>query len=36
VLLHTPVGAGCALAAMALQLAGLAWSNRLAKGVVTP
>jgi len=36
VLLHTPVGAGCALVAMALQFAGLAWTNRLAKGVVTP
>jgi tight adherence protein B len=29
VLLRTPIGAGCAVAAVALQLAGLAWSDRL-------
>ena len=29
VLLHTPIGAGCAIAAAALQLAGLAWAERL-------
>jgi tight adherence protein B len=29
VLLHTPVGAGCAVAAIGLQLAGLLWSERL-------
>lgn len=29
VLLHTPVGAGCAVAALLLQLGGLFWSNRL-------
>jgi tight adherence protein B len=29
VLLHTPVGATCALAAVALQLAGLAWTRRI-------
>lgn len=29
VLLHTPIGAGCAIAAIALQLAGLAWAERL-------
>jgi tight adherence protein B len=29
VLLHTPTGAGCALLALALQVAGLAWSRRL-------
>lgn len=28
-LLHTPVGAGCAMTALALQLAGLAWSRRI-------
>lgn len=31
VLLHTPFGAGCAVAAIGLQLAGLAWSGRLAR-----
>jgi tight adherence protein B len=36
VLLHTPFGAGCALVALALQVAGLAWSTRLAvAGAVT-
>jgi Flp pilus assembly protein TadB len=30
VLLHEPVGAACALGALALQLTGLAWSQRLA------
>ena len=29
VLLHTPTGAGCALLALALQVAGLGWSRRL-------
>lgn len=29
VLLYTPVGAGCALGALVLQLAGLVWSDRL-------
>lgn len=29
ILLHTPVGAGCAVAAVALQLAGLVWADRL-------
>lgn len=31
VLLHTPVGAACAVAAIALQLTGLAWANRLSR-----
>jgi tight adherence protein B len=31
VLLRTPVGAGCAMAAVALQLAGLAWTARLSR-----
>jgi tight adherence protein B len=31
VLLHTPVGAGCAVAAVLLQVAGLAWADRLAR-----
>jgi tight adherence protein B len=31
VLLRTPVGGGCALAALALQLAGLAWTARLSR-----
>ncbi len=31
VLLHTPVGAVCAFAAVALQLAGLAWTARLSR-----
>lgn len=31
VLLHTPLGAGCALAAIALQFAGLAWTERLGR-----
>jgi tight adherence protein B len=30
VLLHTPLGAGCAVGAVVLQLLGLAWTNRLA------
>jgi len=30
-LLHTPVGAGCGLAAVALQCAGLAWTARLVR-----
>jgi tight adherence protein B len=30
VLLHTPLGAGCVVGALALQLAGLAWADRLA------
>lgn len=32
VLLHTPIGAGCTAAAIALQLAGMAWADRLAAG----
>jgi tight adherence protein B len=32
VLLRTPVGAGCALAALLLQVGGLAWADRLARG----
>lgn len=36
VLLNTPMGAACALGALALQLAGLAWSARLARAAVTP
>jgi tight adherence protein B len=35
VLLHTPIGAACALAALALQLTGLAWSARLARPAVS-
>jgi tight adherence protein B len=31
VLLHTPLGAACAVAAVLLQVGGLAWSNRLAR-----
>lgn len=31
VLLHTPVGAGCAAGAIALQIAGLAWTDRLTR-----
>jgi tight adherence protein B len=31
VLLHTPLGAGCLLGAIALQLGGLAWSARLVR-----
>ena len=31
VLLHTPVGAGCLLAALLLQLAGLGWTARLTR-----
>lgn len=31
VLLHTPIGAACLLAAVALQLGGLAWSARLSR-----
>jgi tight adherence protein B len=30
VLLHTPIGAACAVGAIALQVAGLAWADRLA------
>jgi tight adherence protein B len=30
VLLHTPIGAACAASAVALQIAGLAWADRLA------
>lgn len=33
VLLHTPTGAGCALLALALQVAGLAWSRRLTASI---
>jgi tight adherence protein B len=33
VLLHTRVGAGCALLALLLQVAGLAWSRRLARAI---
>lgn len=36
VLLHTPIGAVLALAAVALQLAGLVWSSRLTQVVATP
>jgi tight adherence protein B len=32
VLLHTPIGAGCALSAIVLQFAGLAWADRLSGG----
>jgi tight adherence protein B len=32
IILHTPLGAGCVGAALVLQLAGLAWSFRLARG----
>jgi tight adherence protein B len=32
VLFHTPLGAGCACVAVGLQLGGLAWSFRLARG----
>jgi tight adherence protein B len=35
VLLHTRVGAGCALLALVLQVAGLAWSRRLARTIGT-
>jgi tight adherence protein B len=31
VLLHTPVGTGCAIGAVLLQLAGLAWTDRLSR-----
>lgn len=31
VLLHTPVGGACAIAAIVLQLAGLAWTDRLSR-----
>lgn len=31
ILLHTPLGAACAITAVVLQLAGLAWSDRLAR-----
>ncbi|HEY8474949.1 MAG TPA: hypothetical protein VIL37_20325 [Natronosporangium sp.] len=33
VLLHTPAGAGCALGALALQLAGLSWAGRITRSV---
>ncbi|NMO57187.1 hypothetical protein HH310_39200 [Actinoplanes sp. TBRC 11911] len=33
VLLHTPIGAGCAVAAVLLQCGGLLWSERLVAGV---
>ena len=33
VLLHTPTGAACALAALGLQVAGLAWSRRLTASI---
>jgi tight adherence protein B len=36
VLLHTPLGAACALGALVLQVAGLAWSDRLAAAGTTP
>ena len=32
VLLHTPIGAACAVAAIGLQLAGLAWADQLSAG----
>ncbi|MFC6018644.1 type II secretion system F family protein [Plantactinospora solaniradicis] len=32
ILLYTPIGAACALGAIALQLAGLAWASRLSAG----
>jgi len=32
VVLHSPLGAGCVFAAVALQIGGLAWSFRLARG----
>lgn len=34
VLLHTPVGAACALGAVALQIAGLSWAKRLSREAV--
>lgn len=34
ILLHTPLGAGCAIVAVLLQAAGLLWCERLAGGVV--
>jgi tight adherence protein B len=34
VLLHTPVGAGCALGALLLQCAGLGWTGRLCRAAV--
>jgi tight adherence protein B len=34
VLLRTPIGAGCAVGAIGLQLAGLAWADRLGGGAV--
>ncbi|GAB7048910.1 type II secretion system F family protein [Catenuloplanes indicus] len=36
VLLHTPIGAACAIGAVILQSAGLAWANRLATSGSTP
>lgn len=33
VLLHTPIGAGCAVGAIVLQFSGLAWADRLSGGV---
>jgi tight adherence protein B len=35
VLLHTPIGAGCAVAAVLLQCGGLLWSERLVAGVTS-
>ncbi len=32
VLLHTPIGAACAVGALLLQIAGLSWSDRLVRG----
>ncbi|MFY1635663.1 type II secretion system F family protein [Solwaraspora sp. WMMB335] len=36
VLLHTPIGAACALGAVTLQIAGLAWTRRLSRADVSP
>ena len=36
VLLHTPLGGGCAVGALLLQFAGLAWTDRLATAGATP
>ena len=36
VLLRTPLGAGCAIVAVGLQLAGLAWTVRLSRGPADP
>jgi tight adherence protein B len=35
VLLHTPIGAACAVGAIALQVAGLAWADRIASAGTT-